>query len=161
LSSRGEDPAADLQELYRRPGFLLRRAHQISVALFLEEMSSLGVTASQYGLMFILRARPGLEQIGLSRLIGLDRSTTALVLRKLETDGLIVRRPGSIDRRRKELALTAKGHALLNRLAEPAKRAQKKVLAPFTAAERDQFLALLTKFVDAYNEVVRAPLTPE
>ncbi len=44
------------------------------------------------------------------------------------------------------------------KLAEPARRAQEKALAPFTAAERRQFLALLTKFVCTYNEVVRTPL---
>ncbi|MEP7044055.1 MAG: MarR family transcriptional regulator [Dokdonella sp.] len=149
----------DLQDLYGRPGFLLRRAHQISVSLFIEETLAEGVTTTQYGLMCILRARPGLDQISLAKLIGLDRSTTGLVLGKLESAGLIVRRAVAADRRRKQLSLTRKGDAALRRLVEPARRAQEKVLAPFSAAERRQFLALLTKFVGAYNEVVRAPLT--
>jgi DNA-binding MarR family transcriptional regulator len=151
----------DLQALYRRPGFLMRRAHQISVSIFMDETGATGVTNTQYGLMYILRARPGLDQISLAKLIGLDRSTTGLVLGKLERSGFVVRRASLHDRRRKELALTPEGEALLISLAEPVQRAQTKAMAPFTEDERVQFLALLDKFVSAYNGVVRAPLTPE
>jgi len=156
-----EAGADDLHELYSRPGFLLRRAHQISVSLFLDEASAEGMTSTQYGLMFILRAKPGLDQIGLARLSGLDRSTTGLVLGKLEVAGLVRRSAAEADRRRKQLRLTRKGETAMQKLADPARRAQEKALAPFTATERRQFLALLTKFVGAYNEVVRAPLTRE
>ncbi len=151
----------DLGTLYKRPGFLMRRAHQISVSIFMDETAATGVTTTQYGLMYILRARPGLDQISLAKLIGLDRSTTGLVLGKLERGGLVVRRASQNDRRRKELALTPEGEALLIALAGPVERAQEKVMTPFTEEERLQFLSLLNKFVTAYNGVVRAPLTPE
>jgi len=153
-----EAGVAELQELYRRPGFLLRRAHQISVSLFMDEACE-GMTTTQYGLLVILRAMPGLDQIGLAKLSGLDRSTTGLVLGKLESAGLVVRSAADSDRRRKQLKLTRRGETAMRKLAEPARRAQEKALAPFTAAERRQFLALLTKFVCTYNEVVRTPLT--
>lgn len=156
-----EPDVADLSVLYGRPGFLLRRAHQIGVSLFMEEAANEGVTTTQYGLMYILRARPGLDQASLARLIGLDRSTTGLVLGKLEEAGLVARDAAIDDRRRKVLNLTTKGQTMMRRLAEPARRAQEKVLKPFTASERTQFLALLTKFVDAYNGAVRTPLMPE
>ena len=152
-----EAGVAELQELYRRPGFLLRRAHQISVSLFMDEACE-GMTTTQYGLLVILRAMPGLDQIGLAKLSGLDRSTTGLVLGKLESAGLVVRSAADSDRRRKQLKLTRRGETAMRKLAEPARRAQEKALAPFTAAERRQFLALLTKFVCTYNEVVRTPL---
>jgi MarR family transcriptional regulator, lower aerobic nicotinate degradation pathway regulator len=150
----------DLQALYKRPGFLMRRAHQIAVSIFMDETAPTGVTTTQYGLMYILRARPGLDQISLAKLIGLDRSTTGLVLGKLERSGLVVRQPSAHDRRRKELALTPQGETLLVSLAEPVQRAQAKAMEPFTEAERVQFLSLLEKFVTVYNGVVRAPLTP-
>jgi len=153
-----EAGVAELQELYSRPGFLLRRAHQISVSLFMDEACDEGMTTTQYGLLFILRAMPGLDQIGLAKLSGLDRSTTGLVLGKLEGAGLVVRSAADSDRRRKQLKLTRRGETAMRKLAEPARRAQEKALAPFTAAERRQFLALLTKFVCTYNEVVRTPL---
>ncbi len=156
-----EAGADDLHELYSRPGFLLRRAHQISVSLFMDEAAAEGMTSTQYGLMFILRARPGLDQIGLAKLSGLDRSTTGLVLGKLENAGLVKRSAAETDRRRKQLKLTRRGETALRKLSDPARRAQEKALAPFSVVERRQFLALLTKFVGVYNEVVRAPLTRE
>lgn len=156
-----EADVTDLRVLYSRPGFLLRRAHQISVSLFMEETLAQGVTTTQYSLMYILRARPGLDQISLAKLIGLDRSTTGLVVGKLEAAGLVVRSEVATDRRRKVLSLTVQGRSLMRRLAEPARRAQDKLLAPFTAQERKQFVGLLSKFADAYNSLVRTPLMPE
>ncbi len=153
--------AAELQELYARPGFLLRRAHQISVSLFMDEAAAEGMTSTQYSVMFILRVQPGLDQISLAKLIGLDRSTTGLVLGKLEHAGLVKRSAAETDRRCKQLKLTRRGETAMRRLAEPARNAQDKMLTPFTAAERRQFIALLTKFVGAYNEVVRTPLKRE
>jgi DNA-binding MarR family transcriptional regulator len=154
-------PDADLDVLYHRPGFLLRRAHQIGVSLFMEESAAFGVTTTQYGMMYILRARPGIDQISLAKLIGLDRSTTGLVVGKLEDAGFVVRGADANDRRRKTLTLTTAGTAMMRRLAKPAERAQERVLEPFSAREREQFLSLLSRFVDTYNCVVRTPLTPE
>src|SRR5262249_24959426 len=51
-------PNDPLDELYRRPGFMIRRAHQIAVALFLEETGELKITTTQYGILCILERRP-------------------------------------------------------------------------------------------------------
>jgi hypothetical protein len=53
--------------LWSRPGYLIRRLHQIHCALFLEECRESGLTPVQYGLLTALtfrggghpRARPG------------------------------------------------------------------------------------------------------
>src|SRR5215468_11570038 len=113
-----------LEQLYRRPGFMIRRVHQIAVALFIEETGKLGVTNRQYGILLVLRHRPGIDQITVANLLGLDRSTTGMVLKKLEEDGLVVRSVGVDDRRRHSLQLTKAGQALLRQLTEPAKRAR-------------------------------------
>ena len=147
-----------LEDLYRRPGFMIRRAHQISVSLFLAETGALGVTNRQYGILFALRHRPGVDQISVARLLGLDRSTTGMVIRKLEQAGLIGRAVGARDRRRASLALTRAGERLLDRLAAPAQRAQARVLAAFTPAERAPFLALLEKLIAKFNGETRVPL---
>jgi len=147
-----------LGALYKRPGFLLRRAHQISVSLFMEEAGKLGVTTTQYGVLVILRSCEGLDQIGLSKKVGLDRSTTGLVIKKLESDGMIVRVEDPGDRRRKVIVLTAKGERKLEVLREPAARAQETALSAFEPGEAEQFLFLLDKFVERFNGVTRAPI---
>ena len=150
-----------LNELYRRPGFLLRRAHQISVALFLEEAAGLGLTTTQYGAMVVLRARGSLDQVGIATLVGIDRSTTALVVSKLEDAGYIERRDDDIDKRRKVITLSRDGHAMLDRVAQPAQRARERALEPFSAKDAAKFLELLERFVGAFNEQTRAPIHAE
>lgn len=151
-------PKNPLKELYQRPGFLIRRAQQIAVSLFLEETGALGITNTQYGILLVLKHRPGVDQISVAKLLGLDRSTTGMVLGKLEKAGLIGRCIGTRDRRRRNLALTPAGEAMLAQLAEPARRAQMHVLSPFTAQERATFLRLLEKFVGKFNGSTRVPL---
>jgi DNA-binding MarR family transcriptional regulator len=159
MTRRGRKvPSTKLEDLYRRPGFLIRRAHQIAVSLFLAETGALGITNRQYGILLALKHRPGIDQISVARLLGLDRSTTGMVIRKLEQDGLIGRAVGARDRRRASLTLTRAGERMLDRLAAPAQRAQTRVLSAFTPAERAQFLALLDKFIAKHNDSTRVPL---
>jgi DNA-binding MarR family transcriptional regulator len=147
-----------LEGLYRRPGFLIRRAQQIAVSLFLAETGALGITNTQYGILLVLKHRPGIDQISVAKLLGLDRSTTGMVLGKLEKAGLIGRIIGKQDRRRRNLALTLAGEHMLDMLVEPARRAQSQVLAPFTEEEQESFLHLLEKFVGTFNRSTRVPL---
>ena len=137
---------------------MIRRAHQIAVSLFLEETGELGITTTQYGILLLLRHRPGIDQITVSKLLGLDRSTTGMVLEKLEKAGLIGRRVGTNDRRRRTLALTRAGARMLDRLAGPARTAQERVLSPFDGQERAEFLRLLEKFTRTFNDSTRVPL---
>ena len=148
---------AALEELYRRPGFLIRRAQQIAVSLFLEESGALGVTTTQYGILVVLNHRPCTDQITLAKLLGLDRSTTGMVVDKLEHTGLVRRRVAG-DRRKRELVLTRAGERMLTQLGGPAQRAQSRVLSAFTPGEQETFLALLEKLVGAFNESTRVPL---
>ena len=150
-----------LDSLYRRPGFLLRRAHQISAALFLEETAGLGLTTTQYGTMIVLRARGSLDQVGIATLVGIDRSTTALVVGKLEEAGYIERRDDEVDKRRKIITLSKMGHEVLERAAIPAERARQRVLDAFSARDSVKFLALLERFVLTFNEDTRAPIRAE
>jgi DNA-binding MarR family transcriptional regulator len=151
-------PRSPLDDLYRRPGFMLRRAHQIAVSLFLEETGALRITTTQYGILVLLRHQPGLDQISVAKLLGLDRSTTGMVLGKLEQAGLVGRSVGAKDRRKRSLALTASGESMLARLKEPARRVQERQLSAFAPSERKVFLDLLDKFTRTFNESTRVPL---
>jgi DNA-binding MarR family transcriptional regulator len=158
MKQRKTQPRTSLDELYGRPGFMLRRAHQIAVSLFLEETGELRITTTQFGILYLLKDRSDLDQISVAKLLGLDRSTTGMVLGKLEGAGLIGRTVGVTDRRKRSLALTPAGEKMLDRLKEPARRVQERQLAAFTPRERKLFLELLGKFTRTFNESTRAPL---
>ena len=147
-----------LEDIYRRPGFMIRRAHQIAVAIFLEEARASRVTPTQYGVLVILSRRPGIDQNTLARLLGLDRSTTGLVVRKLAERALITRATGTGDLRRRELKLTRAGAALLRRVGVDARRAQRRLLSPLAVGERAKFLGLLARVTEAFNRTTRVPV---
>jgi DNA-binding MarR family transcriptional regulator len=150
--------AESLADLYRRPGFMIRRAHQIAVAIFLEQARESRITPTQYGVLLILGRRPGIDQNTLARLLGLDRSTTGLVVRKLAERGLLARAMGAGDLRRRELKLTGAGMALLGRVSKDARRAQQRLLSPLPARERARFLDLLERLAEAFNRTTRVPV---
>ncbi len=141
-----------LSELYRRPGFLLRHGHQISVAVFTEECAAFDVTPGQYGALTIIRAYPGIDQRGLARRIGLDASTTGGIVNRLTERGLIDRRVGSSDRRARTLVLTEAGTGLLDAAGPAVRAAQRKLLAPLSAAEREQFVGLLSRLIGGHRK---------
>jgi len=105
LTEPNHDPTS-MAALYGRPGFVIRRAHQIILALFDESAADLGITTTQYSVLHALRARPGVDQKALCGLIGIDRSTATMVLRLLERNGLVLRTQSEQDRRRNQLCLT-------------------------------------------------------
>src|SRR6188472_3297721 len=88
-----------LSRLYARPGFLLRRAHQISAAVFEDECRELALTPAQFGVLTVLRSHPGLGQSSLARALGFDKVTVLRVLRGLETRGFVARAPAAGNKR--------------------------------------------------------------
>jgi len=137
---------------------MIRRAHQIAVAIFLQETRELKITTTQYGILVLLAERPGIDQVTVAKLLGLDRSTTGMVTQKLEAAGLVRRSIGSDDRRRRSLHMTSAGHAALRALKRPAERARTRLLSVFEATERQVFLELLDKFTRTFNGSTRVPL---
>src|SRR4051812_18103774 len=103
----------NLSRLYARPGFLLRRAHQISAAVFEDECRDLALTPAQFGVLTVLRAHPGLGQSSLARALGFDKVTVLRVLRGLQARGLVARGPVAGNRRNVSVMLTAEGTAVL------------------------------------------------
>jgi DNA-binding MarR family transcriptional regulator len=158
LAKPGTERDDSIEQLYRRPGFMIRRAHQIAVSVFLEETRELRITTTQYGILMLLADRPGIDQVTVAKLLGLDRSTTSMVIKKLEQEGLIGRAAGLEDRRRRSLRMTAKGQLTLRALKLPAQRARTRLLSVFDPAEREVFLRLLDQFTRAFNESTRVPL---
>ncbi|MEO8723076.1 MAG: MarR family winged helix-turn-helix transcriptional regulator [Sphingobium sp.] len=151
------DPTS-MEALYQRPGFIIRRAYQIVLALFDEAAADVGITTTQYSVLHTLRARPGIDQIGLCELIGIDRSTATLVLRLLEKNGLIERKQSEQDKRRNQLMLTAEGENTLVRAAPLTDAISGRMREVFNEDELAQMSDLLMKFVKSFNHRVRNPL---
>jgi MarR family transcriptional regulator, lower aerobic nicotinate degradation pathway regulator len=145
-------------DLASRPGFLIRRLHQIHVALFADECAAFDVTPVQYSIMTVVRAQPGLDQVRLAAEVGVDRTTLASVLARLEHRALVRRWRSDKDRRLKYVGLTQSARKLLNSMDERARRAHERTLEALPSKERAAFVHALARLVDAGNEYGRAPL---
>ena len=77
--------------LYELPGHLIRRCHQISVALFLQECARFGVTPQQYAVIRVLDDNDGVDQITLAGLAALNRTTVGELVARMEDAGFLRR----------------------------------------------------------------------
>jgi MarR family transcriptional regulator, lower aerobic nicotinate degradation pathway regulator len=144
--------------LLGRPGFLIRRLHQLHYALFLEETRGYDITPVQYSLMTALAARGELEQSNLALEIGLERSSVAEVVPRMQRRGLVSRCRSLEDGRVKLIRLTRKGAALLRRMASAVERAHDRTIDRLEVPDRDWFLLQLIRLVEANNEIGSVPL---
>lgn len=162
LNVAEEIPAGNEAEgsaaLWARPGYLVRRLHQIAVAIFLEEMSELDLTPVQFGAMTIIASRPGIEQSVLGEELGIDRVNAGDVVLRLMKNGHASRAVSARDRRYKEVHLTDGGKEILAQGSERMKRVQQRLLSSLDPSQREIFMELLIKLIESNNDSGRATL---
>lgn len=134
------------------PGYLIRRAHQTSMALFAQELGDYDVTSLQFAIMQALVDEPGADQITVAQRVALDAATSGSVIMRLEDRGWLRREPSPTDRRRKLLWLTEQGEKMAMEMKKPAKNVQQRLLAALSETERVQFVALLKRVSGIDNE---------
>jgi DNA-binding MarR family transcriptional regulator len=144
--------------LFRRPGFLVRRLHQIYVAIYLQECEAFGTTPVQSSVMQVLLLRPGIDQAALATEIGVDRTTTSNVLLRLERRGLVRRESDAADRRIRRAFLTEEGETMLAEMQAALDRAHGRLIAPLPPEAREAFVRELTLLVESNNGEGRTQL---
>jgi DNA-binding MarR family transcriptional regulator len=147
-----------LSELYASPGYLTRRAQQITMGLFAEEFGDRDITAVQYVILIAVNDRPGLDQRSLVRLLAIDRSTIGTTLNVIERRGLVERVTPKTNGRVKQLHITDAGRALLESTRARFESVQRRFLAPLGEENAAIYLRFLSHLVAANNEISRAPL---
>jgi len=152
MNKRATMPERDGQlkagtEFYESTGHQIRRCHQISDAVFAEELAQHDVTPLQFATLTAINANEDLDATRISRIVALDRSTLGNVLERLEAKGWIAREYRSTDKRTKRLALTATGRRLLKAIAPAIKRSRERFLGVLRPAERKQLRHLLSRLI--------------
>jgi MarR family transcriptional regulator, temperature-dependent positive regulator of motility len=152
--------ATEELDLYRLPGHLVRRMHQVGVALFDTHITQAGydLTPVQFAALRVVAAYPGLDQASLASAIAHDRVTTGGVIDRLVLKGFIRREINQTDRRSRELYLMPKGEVLLRDVTPIVKAMEASLLSGLTPEEGNLFLHLLKKNLATINGTSRAPL---
>ncbi|WP_066706712.1 MarR family winged helix-turn-helix transcriptional regulator [Curvibacter delicatus] len=133
------------------PGHLIRRAHQFSYAVFMEETAAFDVTPVQFAILNALMDTPGEDQVTLAGRVAFDAATSGSVIGRLEAKGWVRREADAQDRRRKLLWVTPEGEQAVQGMKRAVARAQAKILEPLDAQERAQLIALLDKLVSGHE----------
>jgi DNA-binding MarR family transcriptional regulator len=144
--------------LYEKPGHLIRRLQQISLALFMDETKEFEITPVQYSALLAIEIHGGIDQTALCNIIAFDRSTIGEVVSRLERKSLIKRTTGANDRRTKLLYITPAGRKLIEDIEPAVQSTQRRILEPLTMSERTTLMRMLKKLVHLNNEHSRAPM---
>jgi DNA-binding MarR family transcriptional regulator len=133
------------------PGHLIRRAHQLAVAIFMEETGAHDVTPVQFAILNALMQDPGEDQVTLAGKVAFDAATFGSVIGRLESKGWVRREPDEHDRRRKLLWVTPEGEKAALSMKRAVAKAQARILDPLNDAERKQLVTLLGKLVTRHE----------
>lgn len=93
--------------------------------------------------------------VDLADLAGRDHSVVSRQVAKLESLGLVERRPGATDKRVREAAVTDKGRELTDALDAARQRLAGPMLDKWSAQDRKDLARLLRRFVDEANSTIR------
>lgn len=133
------------------PGHLIRRAHQIAVAIFMEETGAFDVTPVQFAILNALIQDPGEDQVTLAAKVAFDAATFGSVTARLEAKGWVRREPDGSDRRRKLLWITPEGQLAARQMKRAAAAAQRRILAPLKTRDREKLVELLQMVVAGHG----------
>lgn len=139
--------------LGRSPIHLLHRAGQCAGEIFHGEMRDGDLTPRQLAVLVTVAQNEGLSQTGLVDRTGIDRSTLADIVRRLQKKGLIQRRRTKEDARAYAVKLTDEGKRVL-RTAEPiARRVDERILDALPSKQREMFIDELQSIVAALQKM--------
>lgn len=151
----------DIDDYTRFPGNLLRRCHQVAVALFLDECSGFNLTPLQFAILAALEKDGPQDQVTLGGLTAIDRTTVTVVTRNLEEQGLIERKKLPRDKRYNIVSLTKSGREVVRDVSPAVVNAQQRIVEPLEEKETVQLIMLLEKMMAANNKLSRAPIKPK
>ena len=138
--------------LDQRPGFLIRRLHQIHAALFQKNCAAFEITPLQYSLLSALAKRGTADQTTLAADVALDRTTTTGALKRLQLRRFVERAIHRRDRRAQICRLTKTGEALLREIEGSARAAHLETVADLSKADQQRFIAMMQRIVAARSK---------
>lgn len=96
-------------------------------------------------ILSVVSVNPGINQISVSRILGIDAANLVPLIDDFVEKGFIKRSVDTRDRRSRVLSLTAAGNAKLKRTFKFVKELEAKMLTGFSTEERELLTAMLKR----------------
>lgn len=123
---------------------LVRRAGQHSSVCWANSVDT-GLSAVQYAILVVLAEEKVCDQQTLGNRAGFDKATGTYVIDRMTKSGLLNVLVNPEDRRRKRVSMTPEGEAMLARMVEQAKAAERMITAGLDANDIADLKRLLSK----------------
>ncbi|KGF66908.1 hypothetical protein LL06_25500 [Hoeflea sp. BAL378] len=133
----------------RSAGVLASELARLYGAGLQRRLTPLGLSAAQFLVLSELWAEDGQTQRRLTERVGVEQATMANTLARMERDRLIMRTPHPDDRRSQIVTLTDAARALEAAAVAAASDVNRAVIEGLPAAERELFLSMLGRIVQA------------
>jgi MarR family multiple antibiotic resistance transcriptional regulator len=141
-------------------GMLIGRTNTLKDRLLDQQLLPYGITSSQFKVLIIVAQFAADTPAELCRHLSLDSGSMTRMLDRLEQKQLIVRTRSATDRRQVQLALTAEGKAITDRLPQIGADAMNTLLSVLDAEEVASLERILTKvLLDAHDPITIARLS--
>ena len=141
-------------------GMLIGRINTLKDRLLDQQLLPYGITSSQFKVLIIVAQFAADTPAELCRHLSLDSGSMTRMLDRLEQKQLIARTRSATDRRQVQLALTAEGKAITDRLPQIGADAMNTLLSVLEAEEVASLERILTKvLLDANDPITIARLS--
>ena len=134
-----------MDERMRNFGFLFKEVSRQHVARFEEHARSISLNLAQCKVLVRLEKNEGVSQSRLAGLADVDPMTMVRILDRMESEGLLERRPDPADRRARCLYLTPKAKPLLDEIWRLGDLTRAEMFAGIDKADRDVFMKVLER----------------
>lgn len=132
-------------------GYLTNWAARLFARAIDRRLAPLGLSSAYMPVFFALAGGGSLSQTELARRASVEQPTMAATLKRMERDGLIARTPDPADGRSALVALTELARGKLRSVQAAGHSVNDAAMAPLSAAERRQYLALLRRVIAALD----------
>jgi DNA-binding MarR family transcriptional regulator len=130
---------------------LLHRAEQLASDRFAHLVSN-NISLRQFAVLAAIAEQPGLSQNDLVRATGVDRSTLADMMTRMQKRGWIERTISVVDARAHSVHLTGAGSSILAGYTQHARAADAAILDLLPRAKQKSLLNTLTKLAKEAQE---------
>ena len=145
---KAESPGVDvgLDGLAGHVGYAVRRFQLWIFQDFIRTLSAVDITPTQYSVLTVISANPGLTQMAVAKRLGIERARLVHLLDSLEGRKLVKRVPSATDRRSHALHLTPHGQDSLRKFKRLAAEHERHVAEKIGKENRERLLQILSCF---------------
>jgi len=125
-------------------GFLIHDIARLLRKRFDQRARALGLSRSQWQVLFYLSRREGTNQSGLAEILEIENITLGRLIDRLEEAGWVERRPDPNDRRARLLFMTPKVAPVMERMRALAELTRNEALDGLPTGQRELLIDMLT-----------------